>query len=215
MPGTVVHLAFSGMIAAALLGAAYDRRAVLIVFGVTALPDLDSFIALVAIAGHRTVLHNFVIPLGGAVLLWIDTAVRPQSAIRDRWGRWGVRVAWVSIIAYAVSAVGLDFVRGGVNPFWPIHDQFYVLDGKIELSDQRGIIQTFVEFGGDGGSQGRGSSQEINLSTGVDPDPEGTQTDPERIFPVVRTGWELVLLVVGTAVTAARFYLPYDLPDEE
>ena len=37
MPSTVVHLAFSGMIAAALLGTAFDRRALAIVLGVTVL----------------------------------------------------------------------------------------------------------------------------------------------------------------------------------
>jgi hypothetical protein len=61
---------------------------------------------------------------------------------------------------------------------------------------------------------GLGSSQEINYSTGVDPDPSGERTDPERIFPVVRAGWELVVLLVGTAVTWARFHVTQALPDE-
>jgi inner membrane protein len=219
MAGTVVHLAFSGMIAAGFLGAAYDRRSLLVVLGVTALPDLDSFIALVSVAGHRTVLHTFVIPITAALVLWADTRLRDRSLLRRRWGAWGVRVAWVSILAYAVSAIGLDMVRAGVNALWPVHDQFYVLDGKIELSDQQGVIQTFVEFGGEDGSvpspESVGSSQEINYSTGIDPDPSGEVADPERIFPVVRAGWELVLLLVGTVVTAARFYVPFSLPDEE
>lgn len=219
MAGTVVHLAFSGMIAAGFLGAAYDRRSLLVVLGVTALPDLDSFIALVSVAGHRTVLHTFVIPITAALVLWADTRLRDRSLLRRRWGAWGVRVAWVSVLAYAVSAIGLDMVRAGVNALWPVHDQFYVLDGKIELSDQQGVIQTFVEFGGEDGSvpspESVGSSQEINYSTGIDPDPSGEVADPERIFPVVRAGWELVLLLVGTTVTAARFYVPFSLPDEE
>ncbi|PSP59724.1 hypothetical protein BRC73_05970, partial [Halobacteriales archaeon QH_7_66_37] len=86
-------------------------------------------------------------------------------------------------------------------------------DGKLELSDQRGIVQTFIETGGDdGGSsipapESVGSSEEVDLSTGVNPDPEGTEEDPERLFPVFRAGWELMLFVVGTTVTAARFAL--------
>lgn len=219
MAGTVVHLAFSGMIAAGFLGAAYDRRSLLVVLGVTALPDLDSFIALVSVAGHRTVLHTFVVPITAALVLLADTKLRDRSLLRRRWGAWGVRVAWVSILAYAVSAIGLDMVRAGVNAFWPVHDQFYVLDGKIELSDQQGVIQTFFELGGEDGSvpspESVGSSQEINYSTGVDPDPSGEVADPERIFPVVRAGWELVLLLVGTVVTAVRFYVPFSLPDGE
>jgi hypothetical protein len=217
MPGTVVHLAFSGMIAAALLGAVYDRRSVLVVLGVTAFPDLDAFLALVTVVGHRALLHNFVIPLSGTVLLWADTRLRARSLLLNRLGSRGARVAWVSILAYAVSAIGLDLVNGVVNPFWPVHDQFYTLDGKIELSDQRGVVQTFVDLGSEGSvvdSGGVGSSQEVNLSTGVDPDPSGEKTNPERIFPVVRSGWELVLLVVGTAVTIARFYLPHDLSED-
>jgi hypothetical protein len=214
MPGTVVHLAFSGMLAAALLGAAYDCRSLAVVFAVTAFPDLDAFLALVTVVGHRALLHNFTIPVAGALLLWADTTLCPRSLVRERWGARGVRVAWVAVLAYAVSAVGLDFVNGVVNPLWPVHDQFYTLDGRIELSDQRGVVQTFVDLGGESviEAEGRGSSREVNLSTGVDPDPSGEEADPERVFPVVRAGWELVLLVVGTAVTWARFRVPYGYP---
>lgn len=209
MPSTLVHVAFAGMLAAALLGPYYDRRAVLVVFAFTALPDLDSFIALVSVAGHRTVLHTFLVPVGLAVLLAADTHLREESFVRRRWGQWGIAVGWMSIIGYAVAGIGLDFVEAGVNLLWPLHDQFYVLDGKVELSDQRGVIQTFVDLSPDEGGapapESRGSSQEVNVSTGVDPDPSGTEENPERIFPVVRAGWQLWLLLVGSAVTAARF----------
>ncbi len=218
MPGTVVHLAFSGLLAAALLGAAYDRRSLLVVLGVTAFPDLDAFLALVTVVGHRALLHNFVIPAALALLLWVDTTVRPHSLVGDRWGPRGVRIAWVSVLAYAVSAVGLDLVNGVVNPLWPVHDQFYTLEGKVELSDQRGVVQTFVDLSGEESvveAEGVGSSQEVNLSTGVDPDPSGEETDPERLFPVVRAGWELLLLVVGTAVTVARFYVPVEVSADD
>lgn len=214
MPGTVVHLAFSGMIAAALLGGAFDRRSLLVVLGVTAFPDLDAFLALVTVVGHRALLHNFVIPAGLALLLWVDTRVRPDSLFRERWGPRGIRIAWVSVLAYAVSSVGLDLVNGVVNPLWPVHDQFYMLDGKLELSDQRGIVQTFVDLSSEESvaeAEGVGSTQDVNLSTGIDPDPSGEETDPERIFPVVRAGWELLLLLVGTAVTTARFYVPLEV----
>jgi hypothetical protein len=216
MAGTVVHMAFAGLLAAAFLGAAYDRRAVLVVLGVTALPDIDSFLALVSTGAHRALLHNFVVPVAAAVLLWIETTRRERSAIRSRYGPRGIRVAWVAISAYAVAGVGLDMVAGGVNPLYPLFDQFFVLDGKIELSNQRGIIQTFVDLGadaaGDGGSGGTiGSTETVSYSTGVDPDPDGSETDPERIFPVVRTGWQLLVLVVGSVGTLAKFYVPDDV----
>lgn len=213
MAGTVVHMAFAGLLAAALLGGAYDRRAVLVVVVVTALPDLDSFLALAFSGAHRAVLHNFVVPTVAAVLLWVETAGGDGSVVLDRYGRRGVRVLWVAIVAYAVAGVSLDMVAGGVNPLYPLVDQFYILDGKIELSDQRGIVQTFVETAGDSGEVGIGSTDEISYSTGVDPDPSNTQTDPERVFPVVRAGWQLVVLVVGTLVTLARFHLPQELPE--
>jgi hypothetical protein len=213
MASTVVHVAFACLLAAALLGPFYDRRAVLVVAGVTAFPDLDAFVGLFFVAGHRTVLHTFVVPIALGVLWFVDTRLRDRSWVRDRWGQWGVVVGWTSIVAYALAGIGLDFIGAGANVLWPVVDQFYSLDGKIELSDQRGVIQTFInlspEQGGNGGGvpapDSRGSSQEVNVSTGVDPDPDNSETNPERIFPVVRAGWQLWLLLVGTAVTAARF----------
>ena len=213
MPSTIVHLAFAGLLASALLGFAFDRRSVAIVLAVTAFPDLDAFVALYTTVGHRAALHNVWIPLLYSALLWVDINLRDRSFVRERFGVWGVRVIWVSAVCYVLSAIALDIVNGVLNPLWPVHDQFYHVDGKLELSDQRGIVQTFIETGGDdGGSsipapESVGSSEEVDLSTGVNPDPDGTEEDPERLFPVFRAGWELMLFVVGTTVTAARFAL--------
>lgn len=209
MPGTVVHMAFAGLLAAALLGAAYDRRAVLLVLGVTAIPDLDSFVALVTTAGHRVALHNLVVPTIAGVVLWAETR-RENSVVRGRWGARGVRVAFVAVGAYVVAGIGPDAVSGSVNLLYPLHDQFYTIDGELLLSDQRGIVQTFVETEGSlPAPPGQGTSGQVQLDTGIDPDPSGTETDPERVFPVVRAGWQLLLLVVGTAVTLARLRLDH------
>lgn len=224
MPSTLVHVAFGGMIAAALLGSVFDRRALLIVLAVTALPDLDSFIALFFVAGHRTVLHTFLLPLLASAVLYADTRLRDRSLLRARWGPREIRLAWVSIVAVTFAGIGLDFVDHGVNPLWPLHDQFYVLDGRFELSDQRGIVQSYVDLSPETeqtGPQSRGSSQEVNISTGVDPNPGGegggpdpdTVEDPERMFPVVRHGWQLAILVSGTVVTGARLWM--DDPSDE
>lgn len=207
MPSTVVHLALAGLIAAALLGDAFDRRALLVVFAVTALPDLDAFIAIVSTVGHRAALHTFVIPAFGAVALAVDQWWLDDSLVRRRWGVRGVRIAWVCVLCYAVAGIALDATRGVVNPFWPLYDQFFAVDGKIELSTRRGIVQTFVDLGPSGGeaeSRSFGSTDDVVLDTGVNPQPDGEQP-PDRVFPVVRSAWELLLLVVGTLVTAARF----------
>jgi hypothetical protein len=221
MPSTLVHVAFAGLLAAALLGEVYDRRAVAVVLGTTAAADLDAFAAFVTTAGHRTLLHTFLLPIAAGAILYWDTGLRAGSTLRARYGARGVRVAWVTVLAYAVSAVGLDFVTGGVNPLFPLHDQLYVLDGKIELSSEQGIIQTFVETSSDSGGVPEptaiGSSENVTVTTGVDPEPGGgvENVSVERIVPVVRSGWQLLVLLVGTGVTAARFALPHALSGEE
>lgn len=199
MPSTVVHLAFAGLVATALLGTALDRRALAVVLLVVAVPDLDSF--LLGDAGHRTVLHNLWIPLVGLALLWVDLG-RSESLVRQRWGAWGVRVAWVSLVCYLGTHVALDLADGWVNLFWPLHDQFYSLDGSLELSSERGIVQTFSD-GGLPLLEAQGTTESVEITTGVDPG-EG-QT--ERLFPVFRAGWQLLLFLVGTTVTATRWLL--------
>ncbi|WP_436934753.1 metal-dependent hydrolase [Halovenus marina] len=217
MPSTLVHLALAGMVAAALLGTAYGWKALLVVFAVTAFADLDSFIALVWDPAHRAALHTLVIPVGLGVLLWVDLRIRERSFVLDRWGYWGLRVAWVSLLCYAVVAILFDMTDGSANLLWPLHDQFYALDGKIELSNQRGIVQTFFES--DSGAvpapEPVGSTDEVVQNTGVNPAPAEDGGDPERIFPVIGAAWELLVVVCGSIVTLARFRLSPSLADEE
>ena len=199
MTSTVVHLAFAGLIGAALLGEHFDRNSLAVVLIVVAFPDLDSFFIFTD-AGHRTVLHNIWIPVVTGVLLWGDLR-REESFVRGRWGAWGVRVAWVSVLCYLVAHLALDLADGSVNLFWPVYDQFYTLDGEIELSSERGIVQTFTD-GGLPLLEARGGTTERTITTGVDPGDGET----DRVFPIVRNGWELVLLVGGTVVTAVRLW---------
>lgn len=228
MPSTLVHVAFGGLIAGPLLGMDFDRRAAVAVAAATALPDFDAFVGLFFEAGHRTVGHTLVLPALLAVLLYAETRYRSDSTIRERWGDRGVRVAWVSLLSMAVAGICLDLVTGGANPLWPIHDQFYRVSGKVELSNTRGIVQTFVEWNPETESvdaNNFGNSSTVHVSTGVDPTPggesgplvgggesggggnNGTGGEPEvieRVFPVVRSGWQLLVLVTGTAVSAVQ-----------
>lgn len=211
MPSTIVHMAFAGMIAAALLGTAFDRRSLAIILGVVILVDLDSFLALLWAPAHRTAFHTLVIPIVGAGLVAIDLRRGEGSFLRRRWGARGIRIAWVGLLVYAVAAIGLDlFSGGGANAFWPIHDQFYQVGGKIELSSQRGIVQNVIDLGGassEGGTVARGSTETVHVDTGIDPERGPDPADADRVFPIVRSGWQLLLLVVGTAVTAGRAYV--------
>ena len=215
MPSTIVHAAVAGLIGAALLGEAFDRRAVLVLVVVVAIPDLDSFIALVSSAGHRTSLHNITIPVVAGILWGIDVHVRERSLLRSRWGAYGVRVAWVAIFCYLFGHVLLDLTDGYSNLFWPLHDQFYTLRGELELSNQRGIVQTFRDA--ENGFlllEPRGTSREVQITTGVDPGTTPDGETAERTFPLIGSGLELLVALIGALVTVARFRLSQNLSEQ-
>ena len=222
MPSTLVHVALAGLLAAALLGAAYDLRTLVVVLAVATLPDLDAFGAFLFSGAHRALLHTFLIPLVAAGVVAVDTRLRDQSGLRDRFGPRGVRVTWVGVLAFAVAGIGLDFVTNGVNALYPVVDQFYVLDGKLELSTAEGLVQTFVEApaktGAGTGSgvpapESVGTTENVTYTTGVDPEPDpGVESGPvERVFPVVRSGWQLLVVLAGAVTVLARFRLGGDL----
>lgn len=225
MPSSLVHVAFAGLLAAALLGAAYDLRALLVVLAVAAAPDLDAFGAFLFSGAHRALLHTFLIPLFAAAAVAVDTRLRERSSLRHRFGPRGVRVTWVAILAFAVAGIGLDFVTNGVNALYPLVDQFYVLDGTLELSTTEGLVQTFVEVPAEtGAAAGNGSvpapesvgtTENVTYTTGVDPDPDpGVESGPvERVFPVVRSGWQLLVVLASGVTVVARFRLGGDLEE--
>lgn len=206
MPSTVVHCALAGLLAASLLGDAFDARAVAIVLGATILPDLDAFAGFFIDGGHRSVLHTLLLPLGAAALLYADTHLRENSFVRGRWRESGVRVAWVSVAAVAFAAIGLDLVGGGVNLFYPIHDQFYELSGELLFSNNRGVVQTFVELGGGGSEAARGSTEQVHINSGIDPTRGAEPKNTERVFPVAQSGWQLLLIVTSVFVLGVRLW---------
>jgi inner membrane protein len=205
MPSTVVHCAFAGLLAAGLLGKHFDARAVAVVLLAAAFPDLDVFAGFFIPGGHRSVLHTLLLPLGIAVLLYYDTAVRDSSFVRRRWRSRGVRIGWVSIAAIAFAGIGLDLVVGGVNLFYPIYDQFYELSGKLIYSTNQGLVQTFVEFG-QGSPAARGSTEQYRIGSGINPTRGTEPKSVERIFPIAQSGWQLLLLFTSVFVLAARFW---------
>lgn len=214
MPSTVVHVGFAALIATALLGAWFDRRSLIAVLALTAFPDLDTFLGFVWTGAHRAALHNVILPLVVFGVVFWDVRFRDDSYVLSRWGARGYRIASVAILGgWLVAGVLLDAFHNGANLLFPFHDEFIDLSGHLYLSNERGVVQTFISFDGFGiaDEHSVGTTADTHYYTGVDPGPDAPE-DVERIFPVFDNA-ELALLSV-TGYVAAAFRLRKS-PDEE
>lgn len=211
MAPTIVTAALGAILAAALLGSAFDRRSVAIVTTAAVAPDIDAVTSLVIHSGTNAVLHNAWIPLAIGVALYWDTSVRNKSWLRTQYGWYGIRVAWVSLASFLVVGIGVDlFGDAGVNLLYPFHDAFYRIDGRFLYSTQRGIVQTYVGWGD--GTLGPlvidspGTTATYHVSTWVTPEPDvGLSADVDREVTIVETGWQAVLVVSSLALLGVRF----------
>ena len=210
MPSTVVHVGLAGMMGVALLGEEFDTKAIVIVMATIAIIDLDTLIGIYFEGTHRAALHNvFVVLIPGLVLLW-DVKLREESYVLTRWGEYGYRVAWVSLVTVLFAHILLDAFYNGVNLFWPVHDRFYDLSGELLISDQRGLVQTFVELESEDGSAvvadstARGTTEDTHYRTGFDPARGEAPTDVEREFHLAESGVLFVVAVVGYLAVAYR-----------
>jgi hypothetical protein len=201
MPSTVVHLAIGGIVAAALLGEEFDGRAVAVVLAVTAVPDLDTFVGLYVQGAHRALLHTLVVPGAAAAVLAYDTRLGRVSRLYTRWGERGTRIAWVALAALVFGGIFPDLMTNGVNAFYPFYDRFLTVDGELLLSNQRGVVQTFVDLSG---APDR-TTENTHYWTGVDPTPGREPANVERIFPIVRSGFQLLVVGLGAFTLGARF----------
>ncbi|WP_276258348.1 metal-dependent hydrolase [Haloglomus litoreum] len=209
MPPTVVHAALGVILAAAALGAAFDRRAAVVALLAGAAPDLDAAVGLLAVPGglpvpestHGAVLHTLFIPGLAAAVLYADA--RRDRRVVDRLGPAGVRLAWVGVVVYAVAGIGLDlFNIATANPFWPVRDQFYAFVGGIVFTNQEFFAQSYVQFGKQGyavyvGQQG--GTAEFFVSSPLNP-VRGPNGNSERVVDVVESGWQLLVLVSAPLV---------------
>ncbi|SEW27859.1 metal-dependent hydrolase [Halobacterium jilantaiense] len=203
MPSTVVHVAFGALVATALLRA-FDARALAAVCAFAALPDLDTFLGLWVPGGHRALLHTALLPLLLGVLVAWD-ARQADSWLRARFGDRGPHVAGVGVVALAVGGIAPDLMTNGVNVLYPVHDTFYAFDGDLQLSNQRGVVQTFVELSGEEADSVVGTTADVHYQTGVDvargEDPENA----ERLFPVVSSGMQLVVVAAAAVAVVGRW----------
>jgi len=201
MPSTLVHLAIAGLVTAALTEEFFDARSLAVVLVVTAIPDLDTFVGLLLPGTHRAALHTLLVPLLGAAVVAYDLR-REGSWLRNRGDR-AVRLAWVSVLAYLLAGIGPDLFTNGVNVLYPIHDQFYALNGGVLLSNQRGFVQTLWEAE----KSTRGTTETTHYSTGVDPQRGAEPANVERVFPIARGGLQVLLLLASVTVTGTRLWL--------
>jgi hypothetical protein len=198
MPSTLVHVALAGLVGTALLGRAFSRRAILLVLAVAVVPDLDAFVG-----PHRALGHTFLLPALLVGLLLVDLRVLgEESLVRRYGGPVGPRVAGVALVGLFVGGILPDLFTNGVNVFYPIHDAFYRVNGELLVSNQRGVVQTFVELG-----RGPvGTTESVHYATGVDPTPGAEPENVERVFYVLQSGTDLLLVLTGFGVVAGRLY---------
>lgn len=210
MPPTLVNAAFGALLAAALLGPAFDRRAVAVVVTAAVVPDLDAVASLLLAGATNAALHNLFVPAIAAGVVHWDLAHREQSWLRSHYGWRGGRIAWVAIASLAVAGIGLDlFSSEAVNLLYPLHDRFYAIVGWFVISTQDGIVQTYVTL--DPATiveiHSAGTTADYHVPTWVNPAP-GTDTPPDadRRLRVLESGWQAVVVAAATATLAIRFW---------
>jgi len=180
VPSTLVHVAVAGLVGAALLGDRFTPKAIAVVLVAAAIPDLDSFLAPLIAGGHRSALHTLLLPalLGAAV--YADARL-DRSRLRERFGPDAPYVAGVAVVGLLAGGILPDLVTNGVNALWPLHDQFYTVNGKLELSTTEGVVQTFVDLS-PAEPTPPSTTENTRYSTGTDPTPwrETTASTPRR-----------------------------------
>jgi hypothetical protein len=206
MPPTLVTVAVGVLLGVSLLGPAFDRRSLAVVAVAAALPDLDAVLSLWINGATNAALHSIFIPAVAAAVLYWDTH-RDASWLRARYGWYGVRVAWVAVAVYAVAGIGLDlFNISSAAVLYPASDRYFAIVGKLVLSTQDGVVQSYVAFG-DGWLENltRGTTATRHVETWVNPTP-GTSNPPdaERTIRLVDAGWQVVVVATAVAAVPAR-----------
>ncbi|PSP91238.1 hypothetical protein BRC84_07235 [Halobacteriales archaeon QS_1_68_44] len=183
MPPTLVTVAVGVLLGVALLGEAFDRRSMAVVALAAAVPDLDAVLSLWIRGATNAALHTFFIPLSAAIALYLDT--RREGS-------------WLRVFNIESAAV-----------LYPVSNRYFSIVGKLVLSTQEGVVQSYVEFGDGWLSAGTyGTTESRHISTWVNPTP-GTDNPPgaERVVRVVDSGWQLVVVGTAAATLAARTFI--------
>jgi membrane-bound metal-dependent hydrolase YbcI (DUF457 family) len=211
MPSLIAHAGLALLLTIGLLGRYYSKKALALILIMLVVPELDTVLGLAVDGAHRTVFHNLVLPGVLAILLaWDNT--RGNGWVRGRFGAAGVRIAWVALLVHTFAHAFLDWTHlEGINLLWPLHDQFFKLEGELYLSSTDGLVQTFIDITTDPktGEQtidagGGGSRTETQVVNPVQPEPEAEPKPAEWRFLLVNQGWQLYLVLVGLFTVLAR-----------
>jgi hypothetical protein len=211
MPSTVVHAAVGFTVAAGLLGAYYDRRALGVVLVALLIPEADTAAGWVMDGAHRALLHNLVVTALVAILLYWETT-RDRSWLRDRVGSRGVHLAWVALFVHAFAHMAFDWAHlDGINVLFPLYDRFFQLSGEAYLSPSEGFVQTFVEVATDpetgqqrvDAGQG-GTTESTHVASPVQPSRDPDPGPVDRRFPIAVQGWQLYLVALGAFTLVAK-----------
>ncbi|MHC3437293.1 metal-dependent hydrolase [Natrialbaceae archaeon A-gly3] len=210
MAPTLVNVAVGALLGVALLGAAFDRRSIAVVSLAAAVPDLDAAVALLVPGVTNAAFHSLFVPLAiGTVLYW-DTELRGRSWLRERHGWYGVRVTWVALASFVVAGIALDFfTSAGVALLYPLVDRYYVGSGRLVLSSQEGVVQTYFDLGeGWLALESPGTTDSYHVETWVNPMPEAENpADADRRVRLVDSGWQLVVAITAVAAVPAKYAL--------
>ncbi|ELZ47750.1 hypothetical protein C465_11191 [Halorubrum distributum JCM 9100] len=211
MAPPLVSAAVGALLAAALLGDAFDRRSVAVVVAAALLPGLDAAASLVVPGATNTLFHAVWAPLFAGGLLYWDTTHRAESALRARGGRRAVRVAWVALASLVVAGIGSALFAGeGAVLLYPFEEARYAVRGRLAYSTQEGIVQTFVALGADGPGllplESVDAATAEPVSSWINPDGRpGIDPGVDRRFDFVENGWQLVVVAAAAATLAVRF----------
>jgi hypothetical protein len=222
VPSTLVHVSLALLLAAGLLGPEFDGRSVPVVAAATALPDLDVALEPLLSGAHRSVGHTFFLPAILLVALAVDVRRGPDSLLRRRYGDRGVTLAFTAVVCLFAAGIVPDLVVGGINAFYPVHDAFYTVDGRLFYSTDRGWVQTFVDLSPEEPKPQRTTSN-FDFRTVLDAEPtlgveqsggggggggggNGGPQRVERLFPVAMTGFRAWLLPLAVFVTSTRLW---------
>lgn len=212
MSSTVVHISFAIIIACSIIPIdKFSYKSLLLVVVPVAMLDLDALVFFIQEGLHRALLHNLIIPTIILFLILYDTIIRKESYIKNYYDEETVIIVSIaSYIAVVFAGIGIDFAANGVNLFWPIHDQFYTLEGQFVISSEEGIIQTFTDTFFESVNQGNAKTTDNHVySTPVNPAPNQPNESSPLILHIAYTGYQIVIIITSIICLASKIIYKY------